>query len=386
MNKKILICGVDGYIGWNLAMYLGVRNKVEIVGIDNFNRRNMVAEVGSDSLTPIQDINTRIQTYKEIFKKDNVKFNFCNLLNKELIFELLKEFNPDVIIHLAQQPSAPYSMINNSKATFTMRNNVEGNMNLLWGMKRYCPDAHLIKLGTMGEYGTPNIDIPEGFFEIEYRGRKDILPFPKQAGSFYHWAKVSESNHCRFCSKMWGLKITDLMQGVLFGVSTEESLKDERLISRFDYDGVFGTAINRFVVQTMCGHKLSPFGKGHQIRGFLNIKDALKCIELYINNPPKKGEYRVFNQIAEVDKTITELAEMVVEIGKELGYKGEIERYENPRIEEEKHYYNPDHQKVKDLGLIPHNFKEEVKKMFIDLKPYIHRIKKDVIDAKVRWK
>ena len=388
MNKKIMILGGDGYLGWNLAMYLGVRNNNKITIIDNFSRRNEVVECGSDSLTPIRDIHTRIKTYNEIFNKKNIKFICGNVLNKEFVFNLLKKEKPDVIVNFAQMPSAPYSMINAEKATWTTNNNVNGNLNVLWGIKKYCPDAHLIKMGTMGEYGTPPVDIPEGFFDntATFRGRSlEGMTFPRKPGSFYHCAKVFESMHTHLCCNMWGLKATDLMQGVIFGVTTEESEKDEKLLSRFDYDGVFGTAINRFVVQTLCGYKLSPFGKGKQIRGFINIKDAMKCIELYIENPPKKGEYRVFNQLAEVDKTVFELAEMIARIGSKLGYISEVESYENPRIELEEHYYNPDHQKVIELGLVPHNMEKEIEKMFTDLKPFQDRVKKEAIDAKIKW-
>ena len=383
MDKTILICGIDGYIGWNLAMYLSRKN-YKVIGIDNFSRRNQVAEVGSDSLTPIQDINTRLKEFKETFGKE-IEFICGNMKNYHFIKNVLKKYKPQVIINLAQMPSAPYSMISAEKATWTTENNTISNLNLLWAVKGICPSTHLIKMGTMGEYGTPNIDITEGFFEIEYNGRKDVLPFPKQAGSFYHWSKVFDSQHTMFACNVWGLKSTDIMQGIVYGVTTDESKRNEKLLSRFDYDAIFGTLINRYVVQAMAGIPLTPYGTGGQIRGFINIKDALKCFELYIKNPPKKGEYRVFNQIAEQHRTVYELAELVVEVAEEFGYNPQIKRISNPRVEKEKHYYNVENSKLIDLGFRPSDLKSEIKQMFVDLQNYTNKVKYEVVKPKIKW-
>ncbi len=383
MEQTILICGIDGYIGWNLAMDLSKKGH-KVIGIDNFSRRRQVREVGSESLTPISSFEDRLKTYQEVFNK-KIRFVQGDMLNYNFLKNLLRDSKPDTIINLAQMPSAPYSMMNAEKATWTTVNNTIGNLNLLWVIKDSGLDPHLIKMGTMGEYGTPNIDIPEGFFEVEYNGRKDTLPFPKQAGSFYHWSKVFDSQHTQFASKIWGLRATDIMQGVVFGVTTDESKQDERLLSRFDYDGVFGTAINRYVVQAMAGEKLSPFGLGHQIRGFINIKDALKCFSLYLENPPAVGEYRVFNQIAEQHKTVTELAELVKEIGKEKGYNPTIQKIENPRMEAEEHYYNVENSKLMALGFRPTDLSGEIGRMFDDLKPYKSRINRNVIEPRIKW-
>jgi len=406
MKEKILILGADGYIGWSLMMYLGIRNQGPVIGIDDLSRRRIVKEVNAKSLIPIKSMDKRIKVYQKVFNKKNLTFHhiditrsrqeifnenksiFCStdMMSNRSLEGILVEHIPSVIIHLAQMPSAPYSMKSLEHAAWTTKNNVIGNLNLLWLMKEFCPNTHLIKMGTMGEFGTPNIDIPEGFFEIEYKGRKDTLPFPRQAGSFYHWAKVFESQHTFFANKIWGLKATDLMQGVVYGVTTDESKKDSRLASRFDYDGVFGTAMNRFVVQAMCDEPLTPFGKGGQTRGFLNIKDSMKCFELYIKNPPKKGEYRIFNQIVEQHRTVTELAEMVKRIGETKGYKPVIQSIDNPRVEMEEHYYNVETSKLIGLGLEPCDFEEEIGRMFNDLKPYAHRIKKEIIRPKINWR
>ena len=386
MEETILILGADGYIGWSAMMYFGKRNNGKVVGVDNMSKRKQLKEVKTESLTSIKTIDERIKTYEKVFNKTNVSFHEFDITDSRLLEKLLKKIKPTVILNLAQMPSAPYSMIDLKHATWTNHNNVVGNLNLLWLMKDNCPDAHLIKMGTMGEYGTPNIDIAEGFFEVEYHGRKDTLPFPKQAGSFYHWAKVFETQHTNFASKIWGLRATDLMQGVVYGVTTEESKMDEKLINSFYYDGIFGTAINRFVSQAISGQPITPFGKGKQTRSFLNIKDSMQCFELYIMNPPKKGEYRVFNQLVEQHRTVNELAKMVQRIAKKKGYDTTIKNIPNPRIENEDHYYNAETSKLDELGLKPCNFEAEIEQMFDDLAPYKDKIDKKTLVPKVKWK
>ena len=356
----------------------------DVFGADNLCRRMQVSEVGSKSLTPILPIAQRVKLAEDCFG-GKLFFRKGDIHNSKFVYELFKDIRPDTIIHLAQMPSAPYSMIDLEHANKTIYQNTIGCNNVLWGMRDIVPEAHLIKMGTMGEYGTPNIDIPEGFFEIEYRGRKDKLPFPKQAGSIYHWTKVFDSQLAMFASKIWGIKATDMNQGIVYGVSTDENMVEQGLISRFDYDGVFGTILNRFVVQSIIGMPLSVFGKGGQIRGFINIKDVLQCIGLYIKNPPKDENYCVFNQLAEVGFTMTELAEKIVQLGLEKGYKASIRKIDNPRVESEEHYYNPDHKKLLDLGFKPANFDKEIARMFDDLSPYKDLINKEVIEARVKW-
>jgi len=309
---KVFIAGVDGYLGWSLAQYLVVRGH-EVAGCDNYFRRDWVAEMGSQSATPIRRMTERLQAFRENFGT-NLQFIRGDVTDYNFVWNFFRAFQPEAIVHLAENPSAPYSMIDVHHCVFTQVNNITGTLNILHAMRDVCPHAHLVKLGTMGEYGTPNIDIPEGFFEIEYRGRKDTLPFPRQAGSWYHQTKVHDSNNIMMACKIWGLRSTDIMQGVVYGTRIDEMGNDERLLTRFDFDQCFGTAINRFCAQAVIGHPLTPYGKGHQKRGFLPLRDSMQCLTIAIENPPKKGEYRVFNQFEEV-YDLYELAIKVQKVG-----------------------------------------------------------------------
>jgi UDP-sulfoquinovose synthase len=310
-----------------------------------------------------------------------------DLTNYELIEQIFREFQPEAIVHLGECPSAPYSMIDVQHATWVQTNNITSTFNILFAMRDICPEAHLVKLGTMGEYGTPGLDIPEGFFEVEYRGRKDRLPFPRQAGSWYHWSKVHGSNNIMFASRLWGTRATDIMQGVVFGTRHDSMGDDERLLTRLDFDQAFGTAINRFCCQAVIEHPLTLFGKGHQKRGFLPIRDSMQCLTLAIENPAEAGEYRVFNQFEEV-YDITELALMVQKVAGTLGLAVEVRNLENPRQEQEDHYYNPDHRNLLDLGYEPtRNVEAEIRFMIEDLMKYRDRIeaKKHALIPDVRW-
>jgi len=298
-----------------------------------------------------------------------------------------QEFEPDAVVHFGECPSAPYSMVDVHHASWVQHNNIIGSLNILFAIKDICPEAHLVKLGTMGEYGTPNVDIPEGFFTIEYRGRKDTLFFPRDAGSWYHQTKVHDSHNVYFACKNWGLRSTDIMQGVVFGTRIDEMGDDERMLSRLDFDEAFGTAINRFCCQAVIGHPLTLFGDGHQRRGFLPLRDSMQCLTIALENPPETGEYRVFNQFEEV-YDLTELAEKVRKVGNELGLDVEIRHLENPRKELEKHYYNPDHQHLLDLGYEPtHDMEAELRIMLRDLMKYRARIeeKKDAVIPEIHW-
>lgn len=276
-------------------------------------------------------------------------------------------------------------MIDHNRAVFTQTNNITGTLNVLWAMKRYAPECHLAKLGTMGKYGTPNIDIEEGFIEIEHNGRRDTLPFPKQPGSFYHLSKVHDSHNILFACKVWGLRATDLNQGVVYGIETDETCLNERLTTSFHYDEVFGTALNRFCVQAVCGLPLTPYGKGKQKRGFLNIRDTLRCVELAITHPARPGEYRVFNQFTEIF-SITELAELVVEQASKLGIQARIEPIPNPRVEAEDHYYNAKHTRLLDLGLQPHYLSDVLlESMLKTILCYQDRIKEEIILPRIQW-
>jgi UDP-sulfoquinovose synthase len=382
---KIFIAGIDGYLGWPLSQYLAARGH-EIAGNDLLLRRQWVEEVGGHSAIPISPIAERLDGFANQYGK-SVDFQYGNLLDYQFLRNFLADFQPDAIVHLAEMPSAPYSMIDQSHAVFTQHNNVIGSLNLLWAIKEVCPNAHLVKLGTMGEYGTPNIDIPEGFFEVEFRGRRDYLPFPKQAGSFYHWSKVHDSNNTMFACRMWGLKATDIMQGVVFGTQIDEMGDDPRLRSRLDFDQCFGTAINRFCCQAVIGHPLTLYGAGGQTRGFLPLRDSMQCLTIAIENPPKTSEYRVFNQFEEC-YPVEELAFMVQEVGRGAGLNVEIQHYDNPRKELENHYFNPDRNHLINLGYQPsHDVRAEIRIMLTDLMVYRERIlaKRELLIPDIRW-
>lgn len=382
---KVFIAGIDGYLGWALAQYLTVRGH-EVAGMDKFLRREWVAEMGSQSALPVASMEDRLLAFEEKYGAP-LRFWEGDLLDYPLLVRLLGEFQPDAIVHLAEMPSAPYSMIDQAHAAFTQTNNVIGSLNLLWAMREVAPDAHLVKLGTMGEYGTPNLDIPEGFFEIEYRGRKERLPFPRQANSFYHLTKVHDTHNTTFACRTWGLAATDIMQGVVFGTRIDEMGDDPRLLSRLDFDQCFGTAINRFACQAVIDHPLTVYGTGGMKRGFLPMRDSMQCLTLAIENPPKAGEYRVFNQFEEC-YTIEELAQKVQQAAREVGLETRIQYYDNPRTERDQHYYNPDRQHLIDLGYKPtHDVVAEVKIMLNDLMPHRDRIleRQDILLPDIRW-
>ena len=382
---RVFIAGMDGYLGWSLAQYLAARGH-QVAGADLFLRRQWVEEMGSCSATPIVPMKERLAALKEI-RGVEPRFWEADLRDYSVVERIFKEFQPDAVVHLGECPSAPYSMVDVQHATFVQVNNVVSTFNLMFAIRDVRPDAHLLKLGTMGEYGTPNVDIPEGFFEIEYRGRTDRMPFPRQPGSFYHLSKVHGSNNINLACKLWKLRATDVMQGVVFGTRIDEMGSDERLLTRLDFDESFGTAINRFCCQAAIGHPLTPFGRGHQKRGFLPLRDSMQCLTLALEHPPQAGEYRVFNQFEEV-YDLTELAEKVRHVAGQLGLKVEIHNLENPRQEMEEHYYKPDHQNLLDLGYKPtHDVEAEMKIMLADLLKYRDRIagKKEVLIPKIRW-
>ncbi|MBK8026040.1 MAG: NAD-dependent epimerase/dehydratase family protein [Chloroflexi bacterium] len=382
---KVFIAGIDGYLGWSLAQYLTARGH-SVAGTDKFQRRAWVEEMSSVSAMPINGIAERLTAFREHYGKDLV-FREGDLLDYDFLKGFLAEFQPDAIVHLAEMPSAPYSMIDQAHAAYTHNNNVIGSLNVLWAMREVCPDAHLVKLGTMGEYGTPNVDIPEGFFEIEYRGRTDRLPFPRQPGSYYHLTKVHDTNNTMFACRIWGLRSTDIMQGVVFGTRIDEMGDDPRLSTRLDFDQCFGTAVNRFCCQAVIGHPLTLYGRGGQTRGFLPLRDSMQCLTIAIENPPKPGEYRVFNQFEEC-YTVEGLAHKVREAGQAIGLPVEILHYDNPRKEMETHYYNPDRKHLIDLGYKPtHDVVAEMKIMLSDLLPHKERIleKKAILVPDIRW-
>src|SRR3954447_398035 len=382
---RILILGGDGYLGWATSMHLARRGH-EVHAVDNYLRRRAHTEAGTDSLTPIgESLPARAQAFRDVAGLE-IGVTEGDLVEWDVVERLFRDFRPEAVVHYGEMPSAPYSMIDRDHAVFTQRNNVENTLNVLFAMRDITPDAHLVKLGTMGEYGTPNIDIEEGYIEITHNGRTDTLPFPKLPGSLYHLSKVHDSHNIHFACRVWGLRATDLNQGVVYGIETEETKLDERLATRFDYDDVFGTALNRFCVQAVIGHPLTVYGTGGQTRGYLNIVDTLRCIELAVLLPADPGEFRVFNQFSE-SFSVMELAEIVQKAGVQAGLDVGIQPLDNARVEAEVHYYNPAHTKLLDLGLRPHLLSTElVGSMLSVIERFRDRVITEHIDPRDRWR
>ncbi len=381
---RVLILGGDGYLGWPTALRFSARGH-EVSVVDDFSRRRWHEEAGTGSLTPIASLDERIAAWKEISGEAQIGSFVGPVQDGDFLDGVVAETRPEVVIHYGQQASAPYSMASREQAVETQYANVIGNLNLLFSIRDHVPDCHLVKLGTMGEYGQPEIDIEEGYIEIEHKGRRDTLPFPKLPASLYHCSKVHDSTNIHFACRTWGLRATDLNQGVVYGIGTEETDGDERLITRFDYDEIFGTVLNRFCLQTVIGHPLTVYGAGTQTRGFLNIRDTLACVELAALNPADEGEFRVFNQFTE-QFSVIELAHLVKQAGEHLGYSVEIQHYENPRVEKEQHYYNAIHTKLLDLGLQPTLLGEElVESMIHTIERHKERVIETSIDPRTRW-
>ena len=381
---KICVLGGDGYCGWATALYLSAKGH-SVAIVDNFVRRLWDFELGAQTLTPIQPLTDRLRAWQELTGR-SIRLFTGDINDYEFLAGALEEFQPDTVVHFAEQRSAPYSMIDRKHAVFTQVNNVVGTLNLLFAIKELCPDCHLVKLGTMGEYGTPNIDIEEGYIRINHNGRSDLLPFPKQPGSFYHLSKVHDSHNMMFACRIWGLRATDLNQGVVYGTVTDEVVLDEALINRFDYDDVFGTVLNRFCAQAAVGHPLTVYGKGGQTRGFLDIRDTVRCIELACLNPADPGECRVYNQFTE-QFSVLQLAEMVQAAGSKLGMRVELEHVPTPRVESEQHYYNAKHSRLIDLGLEPHYLSDSLLDSLMNIAiRYQDRIDTSLFMPRVQWR
>ena len=326
--------------------------------VDSFVRRQWDFELGVQTLTPIRTLPERLRVWKQLTGLD-IETSSGDITDYAFLAEVIERERPDAVVHFAEQRAAPYSMIDRQHAVFTQVNNVVGTLNLLFAIREHAPDCHLVKLGTMGEYGTPNIDIEEGYITIEHNGRTDTLPYPKQPGSFYHLSKVHDSHNIMFTCRIWGLRATDLNQGVVYGTMTDEVALDEALVNRFDYDEVFGTVLNRFCVEAAVGEPLTVYGSGGQTRGYIDIRDTVRCIELACLSPAAPGEFRVFNQFTE-QFSVLELAGLVQTAGAHLGYDVRIEHLPDPRVEKEEHYYNAKHSKLLDLGLEPHFLSESL--------------------------
>jgi len=381
---RVAVLGGDGYCGWATALYLSKKGH-SVAIVDNFIRRQWDHELGVQTLTPIRTLAERLRVWQELAGKQ-IELFVGDVTDYDFLSSCIESFAPDAVVHFAEQRAAPYSMIDRKHAVFTQVNNVVGTLNLLYALREIQPDCHLVKLGTMGEYGTPNIDIEEGYITIEHNGRKDVLPYPKQAGSFYHLSKVHDSHNIMFCCKIWGLRATDLNQGVVYGTITDEVALDEALINRFDYDEVFGTVLNRYCVEAAVGMPLTVYGKGGQTRGFLDLRDTVRCIEIALLNPAGRGEFRVFNQFTE-QFSVLQLAAMVQAAGRQLGLEVRVEHIPDPRVEAEEHYYNAKHSKLIELGLKPHLLSDSLLDSLMNIAlRYRDRIDASRMMPQVNWR
>lgn len=354
---RILILGADGYLGWPTAMMFAAKGH-EVLAVDNYLRRTMAIETDSNPLFSTPVLTERARLFKEYSGKE-INVRVADLADPMASDSIFKEFKPDVVVHYAEQPSAPYSMRSETSARLTLRNNLDVTFNCIWGAINHAPDCHIVKLGTMGEYGTPNVDIEEGWLELEHKGRKDRVLFPRAAGSLYHTTKVLDTDLLWFYVRTYGLRVTDLMQGPVYGLSTEEADLNESLMPNFHYDDIFGTVVNRFLVQAVAGVPLTVYGKGGQTRGYLNLLDTLQCVRLAAESPVAKGELRIMNQFTELF-SVNQLADMVQKAGKRVGLDVKVNNIPNPRKEKEEHYYNVVFSALKGLGLQPNLLTEDV--------------------------
>ena len=381
---KVLVVGGDGYCGWATALYLSERG-YDVAIVDSLVRRHWDQTLGIDTLTPIAPIRHRVDRWYELTGK-KIELFVGDICDYPFVQHFMRKFEPEAILHFGEQRSAPFSMIDREHAVMTQVNNVVGNLNLLFAIREFNQAIHLVKLGTMGEYGQPNIDIEEGYITIRHNGREDRLPYPMQPGSFYHLSKVHDTHNIRFACKIWGLRATDLNQGVVYGVLTDQTAMDELLINRLDYDEVFGTALNRFCIQAAIGHPLTVYGSGGQTRGFLDIRDTVRCMEIAVANPAAEGEFRVFNQFTE-QFSVLDLAMMVKKSGEDAGMKVELDHVRNPRVEKETHYYNAKNTQLRDLGLVPHCLSESLLTSLLQFAiRYKDRVDRTQIMPTVTWK
>jgi UDP-sulfoquinovose synthase len=383
VSQRILILGGDGYLGWPTAMAFSATGH-RVAVIDNFAKRQWELEIGTRPLFPIPTLQERIRAWREVSERD-IELSVGDLTDYAFVESAIRAFRPDTIVHYGEQPSAPYSMIDARHAAYTQANNVVGNLNVLFAIRDVSPETHLVKLGTMGEYGTPDIDIEEGYLTVQHNGRQHTFLYPKTPGSMYHLSKVHDSHNIHFACRIWGIRATDLNQGVVYGIETDESALDPRLATSFHYDEVFGTALNRFCVQAAIGHPLTVYGKGGQTRGYLNIRDTVACVALASETPAAPGQLRVFNQFTE-QFSVLELAERVQQAAEHLGWAVTVEHRPNPRIEMEQHYYNARHTGLLQLGLRPRLLNEElIDTMLAEIKRHQAGIDPDVLVKDIRW-
>lgn len=354
---RILVLGGDGYLGWPTSMMFAAGGH-EVLAVDNYLRRTMALETDSLPLFHTPVLEERARLFHQL-SSHTVQVRITDCADSSVMNGIFREFEPEVVIHYAEQPSAPYSMRSEAAARTTLHNNLGVTFNLIWAVINHAPDCHIVKLGTMGEYGTPNIDIEEGWIEIEHNGRKDKFLYPRAAGSLYHTTKVLDTDLLWFYVRTYGIRVTDLMQGPVYGLSTKEAHLDDELMPNFHYDDIFGTVVNRFLVQAVAGVPLTVYGQGGQTRGYLNLLDTLQCVRLAVENPVAKGDLRIMNQFTELF-SVNELADKVKRVGDDLGLDVKIESIPNPRKEREEHYYNAHFTGLMELGLEPHPMSDDV--------------------------
>ncbi len=378
---KTLVLGGDGYLGWPTAMYLSARGH-EVAVLDSGVRRQYDHELGSGSLVPIEPLVDRVKAWREVSGEDITTY-VGDLTDGDVAYHAVRSFRPDTVVHFAEQRAAPYSMIDRKHAVYTQTNNVVGTLNLMYAIAEVDPDVHVVKLGTMGEYGTPNIDIEEGWLEVTHHGRSDRVLFPKRPGSFYHLSKVHDSHNLEFGCRIWGLRVTDLNQGIVYGQETEQTALDPRLATRLDYDAVFGTVLNRFAIQAVLGLPLSVYGGGSQTRATIDIRDTVECVRLACENPADRGEFRVFNQATESFS----LVEMAKVVARTVPGGAEVEHVDNPRVEAEDHHFSFAHTALESLGLEPHLLSDTLlTSMFAVIDRHRGRVDLEALAPAVDWR
>ncbi len=380
---KILILGGDGYLGWPTSLYFSNQNH-DVLIIDNFIKRKLQKKFQRYSLFKNYTLKQKINEWKKVSKK-NIEYKEIDATNYKSVLNIFKKFKPDAVIHFAEQPSAPLSMLDYNNANFTLQNNLVSTLNICYAIKETKLDTHIIKLGTMGEYGTPNIDIEEGYLKIKHKKRSDIFLYPRKGSSLYHTTKIQDTDLLYFYSRTWGLRVTDLMQGPVYGFDTNEINGNEKIYTSFSYDDIFGTVLNRFIVQAVAGETLTVYGNGSQKRGYLNITDSIKCIDIATKFPASKGELNIFNQYTETF-SIIQLAKKVIEAGKKIGINAKFKNIKNPRVEKENHYYKPSNKKFIKLGLKPNFLTQKILcEMIIKVEKHKKSIKNKNFLPTVNW-
>lgn len=392
--NHVLILGGDGYLGWPTALRFS-KLGYQVTVVDNYFRRSACTQSNSYLLYEVPTLVDRAKKWKELTGLEisvviadlAVPQNMYSLFQGTANYSFGENYGiPNTVVHYAEQPSAPYSIQNFTNADFTLINNLRVTNNLIWAVKDCAKDAHIIKLGTMGEYGTPDIDIEEGWLEVEHKGRSDKFLFPRQASSLYHTTKIMDTDLLWFAVRTWGIKVTDLMQGPVYGIDTEETKLHPDLRTIFNYDEIFGTVLNRFITQAICKYPLTIYGKGGQTRGYLNINDTLQCLVAACKNPADPGELKIFNQIVETF-SVMDLADWVQRVGNQRGHDVTLNSVENPRIEREEHYYNPVYQGLKDMGVDPTFLTEEILNgIFETVEKYSDSVVTETFFTGVTWK